>query len=348
MGTLLKYSGIITKVKAMSSNLLTENDFLTISQSNTVLEVVSFLKNHPAYSNAFSMYDERLLHRGDIEKILIESLYTDYSKLYSFGSSYIRNFLLFYLRRYEIDLINYCLRIVFNRYAEPFDLSHKREFFDKYSTISIDKLITSTTPEELVLNLEGTEYFQPLKQIMDATDATLFDYNLALDLYFYTTLWKHRKKVLDKKELDLFTNEIGYKIDLLNLQWIYRSKKYYTLKIAEIYSLLIPANYHLHKDQLKQLVEAPTIEDFTKIAMNSYYYKRFSSTDSLSWEQMYQRSLEHCYIKDCRNFPYSLAPINMYLYKKENEINKITTALECIRYGIAPSETLNYIGGIAQ
>ena len=30
---------------------------------------------------------------------------------------------------------------------------------------------------------------------------------------------------------------------------------------------------------------------------------------------------------------------------KEEEINRLTTALECIRYGLTPRETLGYIGG---
>ena len=32
----------------------------------------------------------------------------------------------------------------------------------------------------------------------------------------------------------------GSKIDLLNLQWIYRAKKYYNMKPADIYLLLMP------------------------------------------------------------------------------------------------------------
>ena len=68
-----------------------------------------------------------------------------------------------YLKRYEVDLINYCLRIVYNHYEEPFDLNHKKPFFDRYSQISIDRLITSKTMEELVDNLQGTEYYAPLK-----------------------------------------------------------------------------------------------------------------------------------------------------------------------------------------
>ena len=51
-----------------------------------------------------------------------------------------------------------------------------------------------------------------------------FDYDLALNLYYFTTMWKKRKKILKHKELEIFTRDAGAKIDLLNLQWIYRAK----------------------------------------------------------------------------------------------------------------------------
>ena len=108
------------------------------------------------------------------------------------------------LKSYEIDLINYCLRIVINRYKQPFDLNYKRPFFDRYSQISIEKLITSRTTDELVENLRSTEYYAPLKRLKDAQDVTLYDYNLTLDLYYFTSTWKEQKKVLKKADLELF------------------------------------------------------------------------------------------------------------------------------------------------
>ena len=54
---------------------------------------------------------------------------------------------------------------------------------------------------------------------------TLYDYNLALDLYYYTSTWKEQKKILKKSDLELFMRDRGSKIDLLNIQWIYRAKK---------------------------------------------------------------------------------------------------------------------------
>lgn len=70
----------------------------------------------------------------------------------------------------------------------------------------------------LVDNLKDTEYYSPLKRLRDSGAATLFDYDLALDLYYFTNIWKAKRRVLKNKELEIFTRDCGAKIDLLNMQ----------------------------------------------------------------------------------------------------------------------------------
>ena len=345
MGNLLEYSGIVTKIRAMKAKLLTQQQFEEIAALGSVLEIVDYLKKNTAYADVLSMLDDEQLHRGNIEKVLTQSLYHDYTKIYRFCGQKQRRFMKLLVKNYEIDLINYCLRIVINRYKQPFDLNYKRAFFDRYSQISIEKLITSRTTDELVENLKGTEYYVPLKKLKDAQDVTLYDYNLALDLYFFTSTWKEQKKVLSKSDLELFMRERGSKIDLLNLQWIYRAKKYYNMKPADIYLLLIPIHYKISTEQIKELVEAPGLEEFTAAMERTTYAKHYNFHQKLTIEQMYADCLHHLYTVDLRRNPYSIAAVNTYLFLKEEELNKLTTAMECVRYSLTPGETLAYIGG---
>ena len=348
MGNLLVYSGITTKIRAMRSRLLSEKDFEEISALHNVPEVVAYLKKHSAYADDFAQIDENKLHRGDVEKILVQSLYDDYSRLYRFSGIEVRKFMKLYLKRYEVDLINYCLRIIFNHYEQPFDLNYKRSFFDRYSQISIEKLITSRTIEEFVDNLQGTEYYEPLRKLRDSNASTLFDYDLALDLYYYTTLWKEKKKVLKKRELEIFTRDIGSKIDLLNLQWIYRAKKYFKMQPADIYSMIIPIHFKIHRDTVKELVETASVEEFIAHVASTYYVKRYDFDDHHTIERVYFECIQRLYTVDERRNPYSIASINTYLFLKEEEIKRLTSTLECIRYGLTPKETLDYTGGVIQ
>lgn len=345
----MSYSGIVTKVRAMQAKLLTAQDFVNIAGLRSVPEVVEYLKGKPAYADALNRMDETLYHRGNIEKVLGQSLYADYSRIYRFAGMKQKQFIKGFWKQYEISLINYCLRIVFNHYDIPFDLDYKKEYFDRYSQISIDKLVTSGSIEELVDNLKGTEYYEPLRKLRDSEEATLYDYNMALEQYYFRNAWRKQRKVLNKKEKEFYTRDCGTKIDLLNLQWIYRAKKYYHMLPPDIYLMMIPIHYRIKVDEFKALVEAPSVEQFRQLLGNTYYKRYFEpGQEQISLEKMYRECLHKLYLTDRRKDPYSLATVNTYLFLKEEEIDKLTTALECIRYGLTQRETMGYLGGVSQ
>ncbi len=348
MGNVMSYSGIVTKVRAMQAKLLTEKDFEKIANLKSVPEAIDYLKEKPAYADYVNRMDVSLYHRGNVEKVLYQSLFDDYTRIFRFAGMEQKKFLKIYWKRYEIDLINYCLRIIFNHYDKPFDLEYKKEFFDKYSQISIDKLITSRNIVELVDNLRGTEYYAPLQKLRDAEDANLFDYDLALDLYYFSSMWKKNKRLLKGKELELYTRDCGTKIDLLNIQWIYRAKKYYHMLPPDIYSLTIPIHYRISVEEFKMLVEAPTLEEFERQLGTTYYAKKLVGFEGKKLEHIYKECLKRLYLSDRRKNPYSIATVNTYLFLKEEEIYKLTTALECIRYGLSSRETLGYLGGVIE
>lgn len=348
MGNLMLYSGIVTKIRAMQAKLLTEKNFEELAGLRSVPEAIEYLKGQPAYSEYISGMDASLYHRGNVEKVLYQSLFDDYSRIFLFAGIRQKEFLKQYWKKYEVDLINYCLRIVFNHYNAPFDLEYKKKFFDRYSQISIDKLITSGNLDELIENLKGTEYYGPLRGIGDAGEVTLFDYDLALDLYYYSMTWKKEKKLLKGVEREIFLRDYGVKIDLLNLQWVYRAKKYYHMLPADIYALTIPYHYRIKVDEFKAFAEAPTVEELEHKLEQSYYGKKYRMEDSRTIERKYKDVLRRLYLADRKREPYSIATVNAYLFLKEDEIDKLTTILECIRYGLSRRETLGYLGGVAE
>jgi len=343
MKNLLEFSGITAKVRAMQAKLLEPEDYEHIVALSSVGNIVSYLRGQPAYTKLLEPVEEKMMHRIAVETLLILSLYQDYTKLYNFASKKQRQFLKLYLKRYEIDLINYCFRIVFNHYDQPFDLIYKKDFFDKYSQISIEKLITSTTVGDLVDNLKDTEYYTTLKKLHERNANTLYDYDLALNLYYFSTLWNTQRKILKGKELQQFKKDYGTKIDLLNLQWIYRAKKYYFLTNAELYHLLIPIHYKIPTDKIQELVETPSIDEWGAVMETTYYAYKYDLKQEFALEKVYSSILYRLYMSDRKQNPFSIATINAYLFLKEKEIDKLTTALECIRYGLSVQETLEYL-----
>ena len=162
-------------------------------------------------------------------------------------------------------------------------------------------------------------------------------------------MWIKGKRVLKGHEQKIFLKDYGTKIDLLNLQWIYRAKKYYHMLPPDIYSMTIPIHYRVRVEEFKSLVETPTLEQFETEVGKTYYAGKYDYMQAdKTLEQMYRDCLRKLYLTDKRNDPYSIAIINTYLFLKEEEIYKLTTALECIRYGLTKGETLGYLGGVNQ
>ena len=79
MGSLISYSGISTKVKAMERFRIRPEQFEAMADLGSVPEAVQFLRSNPSYEKAFSKASEDELHRGKIEQLLNLSKYPCYS-----------------------------------------------------------------------------------------------------------------------------------------------------------------------------------------------------------------------------------------------------------------------------
>lgn len=247
MGSLLSYSGLSTKIRAMQSKLMSEQQYKEIAQLGSVIQIVAYLKKQPGFSDLWADLDENSLHRGDVEKLLVHTIHQNFTKLYRFANPEQRRFMALYFKRYEISVLKDCLRKVFDEGKAQLDLSLFQDFFDRHSKMNLEKLTSSSTVEELVNNLQGSEYYHPLKKLGTDYQPRIFDYGMALDQYYFANIWSVKEKLFKRRDLEEITKAYGNKFDMLNLQWIFRSKKYYHMDPADIYALLIPVHYRLSK-----------------------------------------------------------------------------------------------------
>ena len=200
MGSLLSYSGLTTKVRAMESHFISDAQFHEMSSLDSVTDAVEFLKKQPAYTAIFSGLEDQELHRGTIEERLVLSKYQDFAKLYRFSNLSQRKFLDLYFMHYEVAILKRCLRSALDHREIDLDLSMFREFFEKHSNLDLIKLSTSQDMTELISNLSGTPFFDLLTHIENTDSPTLFDYEMQLDLFYFKTIWKIKNKYLSKSE----------------------------------------------------------------------------------------------------------------------------------------------------
>lgn len=309
MGTLLSYSGLSTKIRAMQSKLMSEKQYQEIAQLDSVIQIVAYLKKQPGFSDLWADLDENSLHRGDVEKLLTHTIHQNFAKLYRFANPEQRRFMALYFKRYELSVLKDCLRKVFDEGKAQLDLSLFQDFFDRHSKMDLEKLTSSSTVEELVNNLQGSEYYHPLKKLGTDYQPRIFDYGMALDQYYFANIWSVKEKLFKRRDLEEITKAYGNKFDMLNLQWIFRSKKYYHMGPADIYALLIPVHYRLSKNDIASLVEAPDEAEFRKILDTTYYKKRFPELSPENLEELYTLNLKTILETEARKYPHSVIMI---------------------------------------
>ena len=220
MGGLLAYSGLTTKIRAMQSRLITNEQYNSIVQLSTVTDVVEYLRRIPSYDDVLADLTEEELHRGRIERQLRRSIYRDFTKIYQFSNGKQRKFLDLYFRRYEIIFIKNCLNRIMDYGSARLAMTGFEEFFRKHSKLDLEKLMNSSTLDEFVANLKGSDFYTPLIRLQNVENPTLFDYEMAIDLYYFNQIWKQKDKFFRKKDLEEMTLAYGSKFDIINTQWI--------------------------------------------------------------------------------------------------------------------------------
>lgn len=342
MSTSITYSGINAKVKAMTHRLISQNDYSKISALETVSDFISYLKKHPGYNELFQKYDEHDIHRGEAERVFINGLYLDYTRIFRFANEEQRMDLELFFFRYEVNVLKACIRLIRTK-DNAFDLSVFHPFFTKHSQIDVNKLSSSQSMDEYINNLKGTQYYPVLSKLSSKPGLSSFDYEMALDSYYFTKSWHLKDKTLKDDTLKAFTQRIGTEIDLLNIMWIYRSKKMYDMGASDIFTYLIPVNYKLTKTQLMKLISAVTLEEFMLVLNTTKYVNFAVHLKNGTMEHEYYRILNKIYQYNTTRFPVSMSEVNYYLFRKDMEVKSLTTILECIRYKLDYKKKQEYL-----
>ena len=187
MNHILSYSGLVTKVKAMRSHLLTAKQFEELASCSSVSEAAAYLKQNPGYQKALENFDATTLHRGIIEQALKQSIFRDFSKLYRFCNGKQRKFLDLYASRYETAFLKQCLRTIYDGNPLTFSDETGKWFFESYFSFPITPLANASTIGELIDGLKDYAYYKLLHKIYTSAkeNLTLFDYETALDYYYF-------------------------------------------------------------------------------------------------------------------------------------------------------------------
>ena len=344
MGSIFKYSGLTTKVRAMRAGLITRQQYEKMSQLSTVGEMVELLKKTRGYGDIFKGIEASDIHRGDMEKLMLCSKYRDYEKIYRFANMEQRRYMNLHFLKYEIDILKQAIVHAYNpEHTEPLDGVNR--ILGKYSRMDIKAVCEAETIDDIVEAVKGTIFYDSLDMVRNFDEPTEFDYEMSLDLFFFSYVWKKRRKIYKADELKGISVSIGTEADILNIMWIHRTKRYYHLPTEQIYAMVIPVYYKLKKEHIKKMVEAEDESAFFQAFAETRYAKLINEESFRRGRagRIFEAYLEKCYRKLFRLDPYSLSAVDVYLKEKEAEIKRLITVAECIRYQYPIAEIVKQI-----
>jgi len=335
----LEYSALHAKVCALRARLLKKSDYEAMYMMNDVPSVVRYLKTHTNYQAILSSKDENSIHRSDLEQMMQDYLSIIYEKLYRFTEGDNRRFFEYVFLRYEIELLKRILRSL-ETHDNVIDESTLSSFFMKHSTVNYTKLIKTETIHDFIVALSGSVYYNLLSPFLFNTEhLNTFSVEMTLDMYYFRTIQKNMNKLLKLDSKKAIEYSMGSEIDMLNIIWIYRCKKYYEAPTEIIFTYIIPYKHKLYNETLKELVKAKDMGEFHQIVREKTPYGEL--LDNLN-EKFIEENFDKLTYKISetlsRRYPYSLAAMTSYIHLLEIESANIITLIEGVRYNVNKEE----------
>jgi len=146
------------------------------------------------------------------------------------------------------------------------------------------------------------------------------------NLHYYTTQWKRLNR-LDKANCIALRGALGAEIDITNILWMYRLKRYHRTKGDATFGYLIPIRYRLGHEITRRMADCVTPKALLDEAVNSPYsadFKQFAKDDCDAWaenetpEQILSKAIYERYRSAARRHPNTLAQALAYLKSLSN------------------------------
>ncbi|WP_341877861.1 V-type ATPase subunit [Defluviitalea saccharophila] len=342
MGNITGFAAINTKLRVKKRNFLSDEDFHILLTKNSVGEITRYLKENTGYKEVLKNFDPSNVHRGDLEITLVKNIVHQIEDLVAYFQGDYRQFFLSLLIEYEIEDLKLILRMI-SRNEDISKMKDRLIHSEKYSHLDYERLLQSKNVEQFLENLKDTIYYRPLKTITDE-DITKRDFHIEMKLetLFYGILIEKSSK-LSKEDEKIIKESIGTNIDLINIQWIYRAMKNYSISSEEILIYCIANGYKLNYSKLKELVYSKNAEEFIEKIKKTKYAFIFPNDQDIFIERRIKRYLYNLYLHWRKQNSMNIMECISYIHFLQYEVKDIISVIESIRYNLDKDFSKRYL-----
>lgn len=346
MSVPVQYAAVNARIKAIMGKMLTTDDYKKIINASTVQEVFNYLYNNTYYHTCLEGLNGVEIHRREMELTLKKSFINDYRVIYRYLQSDSKDFFKQLFAKFEIEDLKMLLRTILVENNEGY-LKKSLIYLGVYTDIDINLLTSIKSYQDLLAAFENTDYYKILSRFTDSyeKERNLFPIEMSLDFQYFSSLEKLAKK-LSSADYKYVEDLIGTQVDLLNIQWIYRIKKYYNLSPGEILNYILPFHHKLSRENLRNMADVDKPEEIVKYIANKQYQEVFNAAieeNNVIFERYFLSYILSKSKSVKRTSFYNIGNIIAYLFIKEYEIRDIITIVEGVRYSLNTSEIKKYL-----
>ncbi|GCD09121.1 V-type ATPase subunit [Clostridium tagluense] len=342
MGSVVKFSAINTKVKAMMGKMLSLDQYSKLLNCKDLKSTLKVLKEETSYGELLEAYNLEKIHRGDLEVILHKYYISTYSKFINYFDGEYRSLVKTFFIRWEIEDLKVILRGKYLGLSGE-EIDKKLIARSSLNKVDYDYLLALKSVEDVIDGLKGSIYYKSLKNLAkDTSTKGLFRIETELDFVYFTSI-RRELKHLDKENKEVVYSVMSLEADLLNLGWIYRGKTFYKISPEELFNYTIYNGYKLSKEKLKQLCYINNIEEFNNILEKTPYASIYEKDDYNLIEKREREFQKKYFKKILRENKTNISMVISYLVVYRIEIRDIISIIEQKRYDMDMSEGINYV-----
>lgn len=342
MANISRFAAVNTKVKVMEGQLLKKDDYLKLLESNSIEELIEYIKNNTWYGS--KMTSEQELSIVELEGFFRKNVFEKYEKLFHYFYGEYKRFFKILFMRYEIENIKVFLRMIVRKESLERVTDHII-IPNIYSRIDYKLLNDARTIDDLIAGLEGTDYQKIISMFKDEEpDKLMFYMEMNLDRYYFKRLISQAKR-LESSDSRAVSEVLGRNIDLLNIQWIYRGRRFYKISQEELINYTLTGGKFFGYQRLKDMCYKDRLEDIESMVRTSQYGFLFDDAQDFDifFESIMERYIYNYFSKLKKEHVMSIVEPLHFMHQLEYEMRDLFSIVETKRYGLPPEESAKYL-----
>lgn len=333
-------AAVTTKARIFRSRLLGREDYLRFLECGTVGEIASLLARTEGYGDYFRDRSPESMHRGKVEWIITFLPLLEALPFHHYLRGTREALLRFWEERFDADMIKKVLRIIATGRGNR-ELLKRRAEFIPMTLVDGERLVAAATYRDVLAALDGSpvrrSLEEPLRRL-ERGDGNLFRIKIVLDNFFFTRFLETAARLPAAERRGVF-RIFGTRADLINMYWIYRARRFFSMSPEEAMGVTLSVRHKLNFETLSSFAFAPDVPAMIGLFKATPYGAAFAglgggrvAVDEMRLEHNLYRILWRAAAKCFATGEMGVHMVLAYLTLKELEVKDLFSIIEDVRY----------------